>query len=163
MISGSIPAKFRGIPRNFAEFRRNWAEITSEVKKFRGIPCRRNSVNTLIIERQILKGTVRPDWIILRVVSLERPWKRHQPLQVFDFWFWFWIFEKASKFWGASYKNASNPPTCWDHGLYGHIPRSFPPNRAPKMREIQHLFLGVWLGSRIFEENQQSAIKTKIE
>ncbi len=49
VISGSIPAKFRGIPRNFAEFRRNWAEITSEVKKFRGIPCRRNSVDTLIL------------------------------------------------------------------------------------------------------------------
>ncbi len=47
MISGAIPAKFRGIPRNFAEFRRNCAEITSEVKKFRGIPCRRNSVDTL--------------------------------------------------------------------------------------------------------------------
>ncbi len=47
VISGSIPAKFRGIPRIFAEFRRNWAEITSEVKKFRGIPCRRNSVDTL--------------------------------------------------------------------------------------------------------------------
>ena len=47
MISGSIPAKFRGIPRNFAEFRRNLAEITSEVKKFRGIPCWRNSVDTL--------------------------------------------------------------------------------------------------------------------
>ncbi len=47
VISGSIPAKFRGIPRNFAEFRRNLAEITSEVKKFRGIPCWRNSVDTL--------------------------------------------------------------------------------------------------------------------
>ncbi len=35
------------IPRNFAEFRRNCTEITSEVKKFRGIPCRRNSVDTL--------------------------------------------------------------------------------------------------------------------
>ena len=49
MISGAIPAKFRGIPRNFAEFRRNCAEITSEVKKFRGIPCRRNSVDTLLL------------------------------------------------------------------------------------------------------------------
>jgi hypothetical protein len=48
VISGAIPAKFRGIPRNFAEFRRNCAEIISEVKKFRGIPCRRNSVDTLI-------------------------------------------------------------------------------------------------------------------
>ncbi len=40
VISGTIP-------RNFAEFRRNFAKITSEVKKFRGIPCRRNSVDTL--------------------------------------------------------------------------------------------------------------------
>jgi hypothetical protein len=31
------------------------------------------------------------------------------------------------------------------------------------MREIQQLFLGIWLVSRIFEENQQSAIQTKIE
>ncbi len=39
------------IPRNsaeFAEFRRNCAEITSEVKKIRGIPSRRNSVDTLL-------------------------------------------------------------------------------------------------------------------
>ncbi len=56
MISGSIPAKFRGIPRNFAEFRRNLAEITSEVKKFRGIPCWRNSVDTLDICQLELKS-----------------------------------------------------------------------------------------------------------
>jgi hypothetical protein len=54
VISGAIPAKFRGIPRNFAEFRRNCAEITSEVKKFRGIPCRRNSVDTLCMGRFLL-------------------------------------------------------------------------------------------------------------
>jgi hypothetical protein len=34
---------------------------------------------------------------------------------------------------------------------------------TPKMREIQQLFLGLRLVSRIFEENQQSAIQTKIE
>jgi hypothetical protein len=28
----------------------------------------------------ILKGTVRPDWICMRVVSLESPLKGHQPL-----------------------------------------------------------------------------------
>ncbi len=27
-----------------------------------------------------LKGTVRPDWIEMRVVSLKSPWKGHQPL-----------------------------------------------------------------------------------
>jgi hypothetical protein len=31
------------------------------------------------------------------------------------------------------------------------------------MREIQQLFLGLRLVSRIFEENQQSAIQTKID
>jgi hypothetical protein len=32
-----------------------------------------------------IKGTVRPDWICMRVVSLESPLKVHQPLYVFDF------------------------------------------------------------------------------
>ncbi len=39
----------------------------------------------------------------------------------------------------------------------------FPPNRAPKMRESQQLFVGLRLVSRKFEENQHSAIQTKIE
>jgi hypothetical protein len=47
--------------------------------------------------------------------------------------------------------------------MYVHKPRFFPPNSAPKMRESQQLFLGLRLVSRIFEENQQSAIQTKIE
>jgi hypothetical protein len=32
-----------------------------------------------------IKGTVRPDWICMRMVSLERPLKGHQPLYVFNF------------------------------------------------------------------------------
>jgi hypothetical protein len=44
-----------------------------------------------------------------------------------------------------------------------HKPRSFLPNRALKMLDSQQLFLGLWLVSRIFEENQQSAIQTEIE
>ncbi len=54
----------------------------------------------------------------------------------------------------SRFKNAFNHPPCWDHGLYVHKLRSFPPNRAPKMREIQQLFLGLRVVSRIFEENQ---------
>jgi hypothetical protein len=55
---------------------------------------------------QLKKDYVRPDWINMRVV---RPWKRHQPLQVFDFFkFHSWKFEKTSKFWVASCKNESN-------------------------------------------------------
>ncbi len=89
--------------------------------------------------------------------GLEEDINRYRFL-IFDFWFW--IFGKTSKFWAASYKNASNPPTCWDHGLYGHIPQSFPPNRATKMREIQQLFLGLRL---VCKEFHHSAIQTKIE
>jgi hypothetical protein len=33
------------------------------------------------------KGTVRPDWICMRVVSLKSPLKGHQPLYVFNFLF----------------------------------------------------------------------------
>ncbi len=33
----------------------------------------------------MFKGNVRSDWIWMRVVPLDRPWKGHQPLQVFDF------------------------------------------------------------------------------
>jgi hypothetical protein len=39
-------------------------------------------------------------------------------------------------------------------------PRSFPPNRAPKMRESQQLFLGLRLVSKEFHH---SVIQTKIE
>jgi hypothetical protein len=34
---------------------------------------------------RLLKGTVRPDWICMRVISLESPLKGHQPLHVFNF------------------------------------------------------------------------------
>jgi len=45
----------------------------------------------------------------------------------------------------------------------GQKPRSFPLNRAPKMRESQQLLLGLRLVNKIFEKNQQSAIQTKKE
>ncbi len=31
------------------------------------------------------KGSVRPDWIYMRVAPLDRPWKGHQLIEVFDF------------------------------------------------------------------------------
>jgi hypothetical protein len=61
-------------------------------------------------------------------------------------------------------QNAINPLACWDHGLYGHKPQSFPPNQSQKMRESQQLVFGLRLVRRIFEEtltfpnpNQNSA------
>ncbi len=47
---------------------------------------------------------VRPDWICMRVVPLDRPWKGHQLLKVLDFLISVLIFEKTSKFWAASYE-----------------------------------------------------------
>ncbi len=54
-----------------------------------------------------------------------------------------------------------NPTSClFGHGLHMLKPRSFPPNRAPKMRERHQLFFGLRLVSKEF---QHLAIQTKIE
>jgi hypothetical protein len=73
------------------------------------------------------------------------------------------VLKKSSKFWAASYKNDTNLllvriTVCMDSG---QKPRSFPPNRSPKMLESLHLFFGLWLVSRIFEEFKHSATQTK--
>jgi hypothetical protein len=60
----------------------------------------------------------------------------------------------------ASCKKASNPPACSVHGLHVLKPRSFLPNRAPKMLERYQLFFGLQLISKEFH---LSAIQTKIE
>jgi hypothetical protein len=57
-------------------------------------------------------------------------------------------------------QKASNPPACSDLGLHVLKPRSFSPNRAPKMRESYQLFFGLRLVSKEF---YHSAIQTKIE
>jgi hypothetical protein len=44
-------------------------------------------VSELNHEKEV-KGTVRLDWICMRVVSLESPLKDHQPLYVFNFLFY---------------------------------------------------------------------------
>jgi len=54
-----------------------------------------------------IKGTVRPDWICMRVVSLESPLKGHQPLYVFNFFVFDLEYLMSSKFWAASCKNES--------------------------------------------------------
>ncbi len=46
--------------------------------------------------------------------------------------------------------------------MYGHKPRSFPPNCAQKMPESQQMFLRLRIMSRIFEEFQHLAIQAKI-
>jgi hypothetical protein len=39
----------------------------------------------IVCQIKPFKGTVRPDWICMRVVPLDWPWKEHQPLYLFDF------------------------------------------------------------------------------
>ncbi len=92
---------------------------------------------------------------IVSKVTLNTPGKGHQPLSVFNFLIWilnFWKDFKVLSHFIPSYKNASNPPICWDHGLYSHKLQSFPPNRSSKMRESQHLPCGLRLVRRICEE-----------
>jgi len=45
------------------------------------LKCEKNAGTTA----DFVKGTVRPDWICIRVVPLDRPWNGHQPLYVYDF------------------------------------------------------------------------------
>ncbi len=52
------------------------------------------------------------------------------------------------------------PLTCLDHCLHVFNPRTFPPNCAPKMREIHQIFFGLQLVSKEF---QHPAIQTQIE
>ncbi len=66
--------------------------------------------------------------------------------------FWFWISEKFSKFWAASYKNASNPPSYSAHWSHVHKPRSFPLNRAPKNARKSTIVF--WITAR--EQNIQN-------
>ncbi len=57
---------------------------------------------------QTFKGTVRPDWICMKVVSLESPLKGYYRCMFLIFYFWSWIFYKSSKFWAAPCKNEPN-------------------------------------------------------
>jgi hypothetical protein len=77
----------------------------------------------------------------MRVVPLDRPWKEHQPLLVFDF------LSSVCNFWKDFIQKWIQTPAFSDHGLYMHKPRSFPPNRVPKMPEsqqLQHIYLSSW-------------------
>jgi hypothetical protein len=95
------------------------------------------------------KGTVWPggsawDWYHWKALQ-----KDINSYMFLIFNFWSWIFDKSSKFWAAPCKKASNPPACSDHGLHVLKPRSYSPNRAPKMRERHQLFFGLRLASII--------------
>ncbi len=68
----------------------------------------------------MFKGTVQPHWIWMRVipVPLDKPWKGHQPLHVFDFLFSDLNIWKDFKVLSRFIQKWIQPPACSDHGLY---------------------------------------------
>ncbi len=66
----------------------------------------------------VLKGTIRPDWICMRVVPLESPLKGHQPLYVFDFLISVLNIWNNFKVLSRFMQNWTQPPACSDHGLH---------------------------------------------
>ncbi len=64
------------------------------------------------------KGTLRPDWICMRVVPLDRPWNEHQPLHVFDFLISLLTIWKDLKILSRFIQKWIQPPACSDYGLY---------------------------------------------
>ncbi len=66
----------------------------------------------------MIKGTVRPDWICMRVVPLESPLKGHQPLYVFDFLISVLNIWNKFKVLSCFMQNWTQPPACSDHGLH---------------------------------------------
>ncbi len=64
------------------------------------------------------KGTVRSDWICMRVVSLESPLKGHQPLYVLNFLFLILNIWKDFKVLSRFMQKWIQPPACSDHGLH---------------------------------------------
>ncbi len=62
------------------------------------------------------KGIVRPDWIYMRVVPLDRPWIGHQVLLVFDFLNF--TLEYDFKVLSHFVQKGIQLPACLDHGLH---------------------------------------------
>ncbi len=66
----------------------------------------------------VIKGTVRPDWICMRVVPLESPLKGYHPLYVFDFLISVLNIWNNFKVLSRFMQNWTQPPACSVHGLH---------------------------------------------
>ncbi len=69
-------------------------------------------------DRLCFKGTVRTDWICMRVVSLESTLKGHQPLYVYNFLFLILNILQDFKVLSRSMQKWIQPPACSVHGLH---------------------------------------------
>ncbi len=65
------------------------------------------------------------------------------------------------KFWAAPYKNASNPRTCWNHGLYGHKLQSFSSRRVSKNAEKSTIVLWITACEKYIWRNPTSCNPTQ--
>jgi|694.fasta_scaffold19608_6 hypothetical protein len=72
------------------------------------------------MKKKVIKGTVRPDWICMRVISLGSTLKGHQPLYVFNFLFLILNILQDFKVLAAPCKNESSilNPDVSVHGLH---------------------------------------------
>ncbi len=66
----------------------------------------------------MFKDNVQSDWICMRVVPLDRPWKGHQPLQVFDFLILVLNIWKDFNVLSRFTQKLIQPPAYSDHGLF---------------------------------------------
>ncbi len=67
---------------------------------------------------QIVKGIFQVDWIYMRVVPMDRPWKGHQPLKFFDFLISLLSIWKDFKVLSPLMQKWIQPPACAYHGLH---------------------------------------------
>ncbi len=87
--------------------------LTRRQRKVKKMPTVRGNPHLDSTVDLRLKGTIRPDWICMRVVPLDRHWKGYQHYEFLISYFWSWIFDKSSKFWAASCKNESTFLLVW--------------------------------------------------
>ena len=70
------------------------------------------------MKKKVIKGTVRPDWICMRVISLGSTLKGHQPLYVFNFLFLILNILQDFKVLSRSMQKWIQPPAVSVQGLH---------------------------------------------
>ncbi len=95
------------------------------------------------------KGTVRPDGIYMRVVSLESPLKGHQPLYVLNILFLILNIWKDFKVLSRFMQKWLQPPACSDHGLHRILSCYWLAHLMKKSAKV-HLYFGLDCGMMEF-------------
>jgi hypothetical protein len=87
-MTAGTPARPGGEPLTMEEEKIDKIPLYTLKRRMINVDCDAHSheVGTLRpIQGGLKVGTVRPDWICMRVISLESSLKGHQPLHVFNF------------------------------------------------------------------------------